>query len=243
MLEHTGLSKLEGFGPIYVINMERSKDRKQYIEEHFKKYKVSSYQFVKAIDGSQENLDSILINTKNNTVSKGESACSISHLKAISQWLDNSDSDYAIICEDDVSLDTVNFWDFTWDEFLKSVNKNYDILQMSIINNFVVNPRLHLREFSDWSASAYLIKRSYAEKLIKKHVVDDKYIFESNRIKSLSEGMLFSNGVCYSIPLFTFSIELGSNLNPQHINTMHSRSRDQALHYWKNNSMFKLDLI
>lgn len=223
--------------------MERSIQRKQYIEEHFKKYKISNYSFVNAIDGSKENIDNMLVNSVSRFLSNGEAACSISHIKAINQWLHESDSEYAIIAEDDISFETVDFWDFTWKDFLGSINKKYDILQMAIINNFIVNPRLHLREYLDWSASAYLIKRSFAEKLVKKHLVDEKYILGSNRLKSLSEGLLYTDGLCYSIPLFTYSTDLGSNLNPEHVNTIHLRSKNQVLKYWKNNKRFKLDLI
>ena len=60
MLEHTGLNKLDGFSPIYVINMERSVDRKTYIENHFKKYGVLEYNFVNGIDGSKEDLNTLL---------------------------------------------------------------------------------------------------------------------------------------------------------------------------------------
>jgi hypothetical protein len=115
---------------------------------------------------------------------------------------------------------------------------------MSIINNFTVNPRLHLREFLDWSAAAYLIKRPYAKKLIEQYKIDNKYTFsQTNRYKCLSEGVLFGGSLCYSIPLFTYSLEHGSSLNEDHIDTIHKNSKNQILSYWQNNSMFKLDLI
>lgn len=242
MLEHTGLNKLEGFGPIYVVNMERSLDRKKYIEDHFLKYKISNYKFVKAIDGSQEDISKILNDVDNLSISKNEAACTISHLKAIEQWLEESDSEYAIFMEDDVSLETVDFWNFTWKDFFESVTQKYDILQLAIINNFIVNPRLHLREFLDWSAAAYLIKRPYAERLIKKHKHDNKYNLSNIRYSSISEGVLFNRALCYSIPLFTYSLDLGSSLNEDHVNTVHKSSKEQILKYWKNNSYFKLDL-
>lgn len=245
MLEHTGLNKLDGFGPVYVVNMERSSDRKQYIQDHFEKYGVSNYTFVKAVDGSQDNVEELLNHPINESIiSKGEMACTISHLKAIEQWLNESDSEYAIIVEDDVSFETVDFWGFTWKEFLDSIKHNYEILQMAIINNFIINNRLHLREFLDWSAAAYLIKRSYAEKLIKKHKIDDKYTFSTvARYSCLSEGVILGKSLCYSIPLFTYSINHGSALNESHVDTMHTNSKKQILEYWQNNSMFKPDLM
>ena len=245
MLEHTGLNKLEGFGPVYVVNMERSLDRKEYIKQHFEKYGVSDYTFVNAVDGAKEDINNFLVNPINESIiSKKEMACTISHLKAIEQWLNSSDSDYAIIVEDDVSFETVDFWGFTWKDFLSSVTQSYSILQMAIINNFIINPRLHLREHLDWSAAVYLIKRNYAEKLIKKHKVNDKYSFSQDRRYScLSEGAILNSGLCYSIPLFTYSISHGSSLNESHVDTIHKNSKMQTLAYWQKNSMFKPDLI
>lgn len=243
MLEHTGLNKLNGFAPVYVINMERSKNRKDYIDDHFKKYGVSDYTFLKAVDGSIEDLSDLIINYDLLNITKGEAACSLSHLKAIELWLSSSDSEYGIIVEDDVSFETVDFWNFEWTDFLNSVTKKYDILQLAIINNFKVNPRLHLREFLDWSASVYLIKRGYAEKLIQKHKVKDKYMLNIPRHLSVSEGMLFGRALCYSIPLFTYSLDLGSSLNESHIETVHKRSKNETMAYWKEKSLFNLDLI
>jgi hypothetical protein len=243
MLELTGLNKLEGFGPVYVINMEKSKDRKEHIEGQFKKYNVDQYIFTKAIDGSSEDLSQFVVNHDSLPVTGGEAACSISHLRAIEQWLQSSDSDYAIFVEDDVSFETVDFWSFEWKDFIKSIDYAYDVLQLAIINNFTVNTRLHLREFLDWSTSVYLIKRPYAEKLIKKHKLEDKYVLSNLKNFAVAEGVFFSKALCYSIPLFTYSVDLGSYLNEDHVGTFHKNSKDQVMEYWKNNSMFKPDLI
>jgi GR25 family glycosyltransferase involved in LPS biosynthesis len=243
MLEHTGLNKLEDFGPIYVINMERSEDRKEYIEDHFKKYGVSEYIFIDAIDGSKEDLNEYINNLDKLTVSNNEISCGMSHLKAISQWLETSDSEYAIIMEDDVSLETTDFWNFNWKDFFNSVDKKYDILQLAITNNFTTNTRLHLREYLDWCAAVYLIKRSYAEKLVNKYDQDGKYTFSTNRFLSVPEGVVYTGSLCYSIPLFTYTTQFESALNQEHVNTIHTSSRNQTLSYWQQNSMFKLDLI
>ncbi len=243
MLEHIGLNKLDGFGPIYIINMERSKDRKSYIEDHFKKYGILEYNFVNGIDGSKEDLNELINNLNELNVSKNEISCGMSHLKAIRHWLETSDSEYGIIMEDDVSLETVDFWNFTWQDFFSAVNKKYDILQLAITNNFVINPRLHLREILDWCAAVYLIKRPFAEQLVNKYTKDGKYTFSPDRMKSVPEGIVYTGSLCYSIPLFTYTTQFESSLNQSHVNTIHTSCRNQTLSYWNNNSMFKLDLL
>lgn len=243
MSEHTGLNKLDGFGPIYVISMERSVDRKKYIEDHFSKNHISSFTFVEGIDGSKEDLSKYINNLDSLTVSKNEISCGMSHLKAIRQWLETSDSEYAIIMEDDVSLETTAYWNFTWKDFFNAVSKKYDILQLAITNNFAINPRLHLREHLDWCAAVYLIKRPFAKKLVEKYKVGEKYTFSTNRVYSVPEGIVYTDSICYSIPLFTYTTQFESSLNQSHVNTMHKKSRNQTLQYWQDNSMFKLDLI
>ena len=243
MLEPTGLNKLEGLEPIYVINMEKSKDRKEYIVEHFNKYNISNYSFIDAIDAENTDLNNFVHRLDLLPLSKGEVATSLSHLKAIEHWLNTSESEYAIIVEDDVSFETSEYWNFSWKDFFESVTQKYDILQLAIINNFVINPRLHLREFLDWSAAVYLIKRPYAERLIKKHKSENMYILSNTRYSSISEGVIFSKSLCYSIPLFTYSIDLGSSLNEDHVQTVHKSSRNQTLSYWRKNSIFKPDLV
>ena len=243
MLEHTGLNKLEGLEPIYVINMERSVERKNRIEKHFKEYSITNYKFINAIDGSKEDLSNFINNVDELSISKNEAACGLSHLKAIRQWLEESDSEYAIFMEDDISLETSRYWDFSWKDFYNSVSQEYDILQLAITNNFIVNPRLHLREALDWCLAAYLIKRRYAEKLVKRNMINDKYVFGKNRGNSVPEAMLYGGSLCYSIPLFTYTIEFESSLNQYQVNTIHKSSREQTLEYWQNNSMFKPDLM
>lgn len=243
MSEHTGLNKLKGFGPIYVVNMERSTDRKEYIIEHFNKYNISGYTFVNGIDGSKEDLSALINNLDSLNVSKNQIACGMSHLKAVEQWLETSDSEYGIIMEDDVSLETVDYWDFTWQDFINAVDKKYDILQLAITNNYTTNNRLHLREYLDWCAAVYLIKREYAEKLVKKYIVDNKYTFSTNPFLSVPEGVIYTGSTCYSIPLFTYTTQFESSLNQDHVETIHAKSKQQTMNYWKNNSYFKLDLI
>jgi hypothetical protein len=108
------------------------------------------------------------------------------------------------------------------------------MLQLAIINNGVVNTSIHYREIRDHSAACYLIKRSWAERLVSKHIKDDKYIISgSDRTRLVPDGIIYHNAICLSFPLFTYSISLGSSLNPDHIETMHTKSRNEVLDFWK----------
>jgi GR25 family glycosyltransferase involved in LPS biosynthesis len=225
-------NKLESFGPIYVINLKDRKDRKDFMLKQFKSHGIKDFTFIDAIDGNTHNMESDVIKFDALTLTKPELGAAMSHLTAIKTWLETSDSDYAIIMEDDVSFETVQYWDFNWSEFLKNINKKYDILQMCIIHNININTNTHLKEINDWSAGAYLIKREYAEKLIKKHYPDDKFNFYLDK-KSVADFLIYYTAKTYSTPLFVTNLKLNSSINQDHILQSHTRSYNQITEFWK----------
>lgn len=249
MSEHIGLNKLEGFGPIYVINLESRKDRLDYITKEFENNGLKNYTVVPACDGETFNFDDIVFEKDKLQLSKNELGATISHLKTIKEWLENSDSEYAIIVEDDLSLETVNSWNFSFADFLKSINKKYDMLQLCIIHNYKINPRLHMREVRDWSAACYLIKRDRAKALLEKYLIDGKYVLPQTRA-AVADVVVYSGCKTLSIPLFTYSMSLGSSINLEFDKTAeetkkfdaHTASREQTLEYWKDNDLPRLVL-
>jgi hypothetical protein len=227
---------LKDFGPIYVINLKSREDRLDHITKEFNKHNVKDYTIIEAVDGSSEDLSSLVDNIDSIPLSKNEIACSISHLKSIKHWLDTSTSEYAIIVEDDLTFETVDNWQWNWKEFLSKIDTYYDILQLSIINNYKVNTSLHYREIRDSSAACYVIKRSWAEKLVSKHIVEGKFIFSGkDRSRLVADGLIYNGAICLSFPLFTYSIDFDSSINQEHINTFHTKSRNEVLDFWKTN--------
>ena len=249
MSEHTGLNKLEGFDPIYIINLESRNDRLDYIKKEFESHRLIDYTVIPACDGETFNFEDIVFEKEKLELSSNELGATISHLKTIEYWLNNSDSDYAIIVEDDLSLETVQYWNFTFKDFLESINKQYDILQLCIIHNYKINPRLHMRETRDWSAACYLIKRDRAKSLIAKHFIDGKYVLPQNR-SAVADTVLYSGAKTLSIPLFTYNMKLESSINIEFNKTAeetgkfnaHRDSKEQTLDYWRNNDLPKLVL-
>ena len=249
MSEHIGLNKLEGFGPIYIINLESRKDRLDHIKTEFNFYGIQDYSVISAYDGENFNFDDIVFEKDKLKLSKNELGATISHLNTIKHWLESSDSEYAIIVEDDLSLETTNYWNFTFKNFLESINKKYDILQLCIIHNYKINPRLHMREARDWSAACYLIKRDRAKKLLEKYFIDSKYVLPQTR-EAVADIVVYSGAKTLSIPLFTYNMELQSSINIEFNKTAeetgkfdaHRSSREQTLEYWRNNDLPKLVL-
>ena len=110
--------------PIYIINLDRSKDRHKFMKDQMKDYTITNYQFISAVDGKKikkrknnmYDYEDISFFNNDDTVTNGELGCTLSHLKAISEVLKNN-NDYAIICEDDADL----FWVRTWDRTIKNI--------------------------------------------------------------------------------------------------------------------------
>lgn len=244
MSEHIGLNKLKGFEPIYVINLESRKDRFDYMSNQFTENNIKNYTFVHGYDGKTFDLEKIVFNKTSIQLTNNEMAASISHLKAIDFWLKNSNSDYAIIMEDDLSFETVKKWNFNFNDFIKSIKSPYDMIQMCIIHNYKINTTLHMRETGDWSGACYLIKRTRAEQLLKKYFIDDKYVLPQSHYEACPESVVFLGCKVLSVPLFTYNMELESSIEadyhaPFTKEQVLLKSKIQTLDYWSNNNMVK----
>jgi len=224
---------LKDFGPIYVINLKSREDRLNNIKKEFNKHGVKDYTIIEAVDGSSEDLQLLVDNVDYTRISNNEVACTLSHLKAIKHWIDNSKSEYAIIAEDDLVLETVNNWQWTWNEFLSKIDLDYDILQLSIIHRGRINTSLHYREIRDSSTACYLIKRSWAEKLLNTYTKNDKVVFNKMPSPPVADYLIYHTGICLAFPLFTYSLDFGSSINEEHVDTIHKKSRQEVLDFWE----------
>ena len=93
----------------YVINLDRSVERWQRIHTHLCDLGLA-HQRVDAIDAQSQILENSGYNLKRNRteyflpLKRAEVACFMSHLKALKQFLEDSDVEYGLILEDDVEL-------------------------------------------------------------------------------------------------------------------------------------------
>jgi hypothetical protein len=93
---------------------------------------------------------------------------------------------------------------------------------------------LHYRENRDSCATSYLIKRDWAKKLISKHIVNNKFIFDGkDRSRLVADGLVYSGAICLSFPLLTYSLAFDSSINQEHVNTLHEKSHNEVLDFWK----------
>ena len=79
--------KLQGMGPIYVINLDGQPERWKYMENQFKYWQVTNYERISAFDGRDDDLGHILKGRYPDLMTPGEIGCTTSHLKAIKSFM------------------------------------------------------------------------------------------------------------------------------------------------------------
>ena len=219
--------KLKNFGPLYYLNLDGQPERRQYMEDQFKYWEIENYTRISAYDGREDDLSDIISGRYPDTMSGGEIGCTTSHLNAIKHYLDNSDSPYAIIMEDDCNLELAKFWNFTWREFMSGLPYDWDVVQLAIICTGSIHVKLHRRFVNDFSTACYMISRHHAEKLLKFHERDGKYKLDNGaKPRAVADDLIYNSGNTYSMPLFLYKLELGSTIHPEHIDAIHKGNRE-----------------
>jgi len=225
--------KLKNFGPLYYINLDGQPERDTAMQSMCKYWELNPTR-ISAFDGRNSSLNHILEGSHDIGISSGEVGCVTSHLKAIKQWYETTDTPYAIFAEDDVSFDTARFWKFTWDEFVEKLPYDWDVVQLAIINPGVVYASMHARWVNDFSTACFMVTRHHAKKLIEHHCVGDKFRLDQGvKPRPVADDLIYNCGRTYAIPLFHYKIELGSSIHPDHIEVFHKGSHKGILDHWR----------
>jgi GR25 family glycosyltransferase involved in LPS biosynthesis len=165
------MNKLAGFPTVNYISLTESVDRRKKLESHFNQYDIK---YVPHIFDRVENLEKYNFS---HTFPNMVEPIFISHFTVLRDWYFNTEDEYTVICEDDLSLDSVRYWNFTWNEFVERLPSNWQCLQMVVLRhahkwetpyNYKFTPREPYKR-GHWGACAYLIKREYVENLILKY--------------------------------------------------------------------------
>lgn len=231
--------KLKEFPHVYYVSLEESLERRDNLESQFSFYGIVPKSIIsKRFSESNDHVYGKYVDSLN----EGTKGCVVSHLKAIKEWYETTKEDYGFFCEDDLSLETVDHWNFTWKEFISNIPKDADCLQLFTIREEYDTFELRERYWDDWGASAYIVKREYAKRLIDTYIRDDGYCLEipNQTTMPLIENILFASlGKCYTIPLFVEEVKFQSTFvgkdddvnNGQKKN--HYVSHEKVLEWWK----------
>ena len=229
--------KLKGLPHIYWLNLDSDEDRKEYMEEQFKYWEIENHTRISGYDGREDDVSDNLKGRIPDNVSQGELGCCMSHLKAIKEFYENSDDEYCIIAEDDISFELVHYWPFTWTEFYSYVPYDYDCIQMTTICTGDIHIKLHHKFVSDFSAAFYLITRHHAAKVLKNHMRGDKWKLDNGvKPRAVSEDTILETGKTYTIPILLYNMDFHSSIHQEHIGIFHKGPHDALMNWWKANS-------
>ena len=247
-------SKLKNLPPVHYINVEYCTERREILHQKFAQFgieNITGHIFQKYDDSQHE-----IISDYIDRLSIGSRGPVTSHLKAIKEWYDNTQEEVAFFCEDDLSMELVQYWNFTWDEFYNHLPDDWEMVQLAWLregqfDRFKIGFRN--RCWCDWSGCAYIIKREFAKKLIDAYYYDGKFhldlqgadvhLREDWAKVPVIETIIFSPlGKVYGAPLFTEDLSfMPSYLDPnteegkkQIVNSYHHQSYQDNLDWWKN---------
>jgi len=241
---------------IFWINLDNSVDRKENMINILQNFKIPNIR-ISAIDGN-------LISDINKTYyyckdhpnqfpnfSNKEYAVLLSHLNTIEKFakMDNSQLKYeiALICEDDLSIDFINYWSIDLKTIIENAPLEWDIIMLGYFSLNLDRKGLYNKWSGEFSAISYLINYNGAKKLCKLKIQNDKNSDENKQNDKelwlcnkddlmVSDSYIFSklNTYVYKYPLFTFPENIDSTIHQDHV---------QYHKIYKNNNYITLENI
>jgi hypothetical protein len=233
-------NKLNNFPSSYYISLEESLDRQENIKKQFDFYHIP---ITSIISKRFSECNDVVTGPLVDVLDGGTKGCVVSQLKMIKKWYDETDENYAFFCEDDLSLETVDYWDFTWTQFIEQLPNDWECVQLCCIRPDEVDIKLRERDSYDWSVTAYMLTRNYAKKIIDRYCRNDSYHLEicNPELYPMPENVLFHGlGKVYSINLFVENQKLQSTFTKiNNIETgqkeYHNQTYNHVINWWKLN--------
>src|SRR5210317_545926 len=147
--------KLKGFPNCYVVNLEESKERREYMSKELSNlglnYKIISHKRLEHNNNLSVIGDTYLLKTL--TI-----GCVSSHLNTIKWWYENTDEEMAAFFEDDVDFSTIQHWNFNFKDYIKKFGHLWDVLQLCVVHEGW--PVMYPRHRNGWDhgLQCYIVK-------------------------------------------------------------------------------------
>jgi GR25 family glycosyltransferase involved in LPS biosynthesis len=236
---------LNGIDAIYWINLDRSPDRKTWMEKLFEDpvFQDIRNERISAIDGKTPGLiDSLLdIPKKQDGHTDVVYACLLSHLNAIRQF-NNSSDNVALIAEDDICLDFQQYWKAPIKKVIDNAPDDWDIIQLYyFVGDDFLKKEYTLNVNSEYpSAVAYLINKKGSKKLMEGTYVNNKYKLKMEHPHS-ADNYIYREltSYVYKYPYITHRTENDSTLHQEHVDTIHTPFKMNAIKAFENEIFVK----
>lgn len=181
----------------YIINLEQSTDRKEYMRRQMKKLPQLNYEFIPAVDGRKMNGKELSSSFDmkgsmyhyGRELMKGEVGCTLSHIRCYQKIVEENDA-CALILEDDIEVNHPEHIDISFVENIASCSKPVIVL---LSGHYWYTSRYNSRMinvFSAYYTHAYVINQAAAQLLLNKlsfpwHLADDWFYIRSLGVKLL----------------------------------------------------------
>jgi FkbM family methyltransferase len=228
--------KLKYFPHVYYVSLNESTERQKLLHKQFSEYGIDD--IISILSKRFSECDDKVKGEMLHILDGGTTGCVISHLKAIRKWYEETDEDYAFFCEDDLSLETVQYWNFTWVEFIEKLPDDAECVQLTSVRPSFDSVHFREKSMYDWSATAYIITRDYARKILERHVHGDEYdlTITGTNFYPMSENVLFYGlGKVYTVELFVENSNVSTTFDQIESGhkEYHKESYDFVSNWWK----------
>jgi FkbM family methyltransferase len=246
--EVIGEDKLNGFPTVNWVSLKDSVDRQKMMLDQLNKLGINKHKMVEAYDGRIVNYkDHPIVEVKDfDDINSMQIAALISHLTGIKDWYENTDEEIGFFCEDDVLLTNSENWNFTWKELVARFPKNWKAVQLSLVRDDVITEdviKFKTREFWDYGACGYALNREYAGELLKKHIINGKFVLKvdypgGENILPFIENIIYTHNDpnIYRIPAFVEDTSVGTTFYPYFSDSEHKDtqidSANSVLDWW-----------
>jgi hypothetical protein len=245
------MDKLKNFPSIRFLTLEESEERRNDLLFQLNKYGITNYKPIFCYNGRTQvyNIAHPLVEGQYvHQIESDAVATSMSHMKAIQDWYTTTEEEYGFFCEDDIKLDMIDYWNFSWEELISSVPNDWKVLQLALIRTNEMSDAdmmPHTKKWDDWSCCAYVVNRAYAQQILSDYYDGVKFTFDikgTNHVP-LAENLVYPSNYqqCYVIPIFTENRKYVSTLNRQD-NNSHKTVQDESskfiIDWWNNKGKF-----
>ena len=226
VIDKSNFNLINNIDKIYWINLEESIKRKENMIHLLNNFNIKNIR-INAINGNlEENICNKYFYCENNNYPKfsnKEYAILLSHLNTIELFSKTNKLELkynnALILEDDISLDFINYWKKDLKNIIEEAPKDYDIIMLSYFSLNINFKELYKKWNNEWSAAAYIINYNSLKSKINNLKKNNKWLCNENDLM-VADSYIFSkfNTYIYKYPYFTFPNQNDSTLHNDHLN-------------------------